>query len=511
MNRRDFVRTSTVAAAGIGAFSALTGRLIGAPASGQPVPPPSGQPVLFPHVKGVTKHVAEFVAAAKFSDLPADVIALGKKSILDGLGLAIASGKSAGAKKMQAYVQSLGLAQGGAAVLGTSLRFPARFAALANGVSIHMEDFDDSQLAVAKDRVYGLLTHPTVAVLPAVLVSAEKSGMSGADFMLNYHVGVEVECKLAEACSPRCYGDGFHSTGVFGVFGSTAASAKGRHYDVAAIERAFGIAATHAGGLRENFGTLSKPLQAGQAAEAGIVAVDLVEAGWDAADTILEANNGFFHAYGGSYDPAALIGKLGQPWTFAMPGVSIKPHPSGSLTHPGMTEMARLIKTHGIKADEVEKVDVGTNGKNLSTLIHHRPKTGLQAKFSMEYCMAVLLVSGRAGLPEFSDAAVNQPAVQQMLKRINFYEDPEADAAGFSKMTTIIKIHLKDGRTVSGRADFGKGGPIDPMSFDEVADKFRGCAEFADWPKEKTEGIVRFIDTLESAAEVRPLLALCCE
>jgi 2-methylcitrate dehydratase PrpD len=503
MTRRDFVRYSTAAAAGLGALAPWSSRLAGATAQ--------GQPASFPQVKGLTRHVAEFVAATQFKDLPPDVIELGKKSILDGLGLAIASGKSKGAKKLQAYVQSLGLVAGGAGVLGTALKFPARFAALANGVSIHLEDFDDTQLAIAKDRVYGLLTHPTVAVLPAVLVTAEKNGMSGADFILNYHVGVEVECKLAEACSPRSYGDGFHSTGVFGAFGSTAACAKGRRFDVAAIARAFAIAASHAGGLRENFGTLSKSLQAGQAAEAGIVAADLVEGGWDGAETILEANNGFFHAYGGSYDPAAIIDRLGRPWSFATPGISIKPHPSGSLTHPGMTEMLRLISTAKIRADDVEKVDVGTNSKNLSTLIHHRPKNGLQAKFSMEYCMAVLLVRGQAGLAEYDDEAVNQPAVQQMLERVNFHADPEAEAAGFDKMTTLIKIRLKDGRIISGRADFGKGSPSDPMSFNEVADKFRGCTAFARWPRDKAESIIRFIGALESATDVRALLPLCSE
>ncbi|MDB6170667.1 MAG: MmgE/PrpD family protein [Verrucomicrobia bacterium] len=498
MNRREFFRISAIAGAGLGAGTFPRSLAATAPLAAPP----------FPKIAGLTRRVAEFVSAAQYKDLPAEVVELGKKSILDGIGLAIASGNSKGCKKIQGYLGSLGLGGAGASVMGTSLRFPARFAALANGVSIHMEDFDDTQLAVAKDRVYGLLTHPTVAVLPTVLAGSEKEGMSGPEFMLNYHVGVEVECKLAEACSPRSYGDGFHSTGVFGVFGSAAACAKARNYDVAAIARTFAVAATHAGGLRENFGTLSKSLQAGQAAEAGIVAADLVAAGWDGAETILEANNGFFHAYGGTYDPEALMEKLGRPWTFATPGISIKPHPSGSLTHPGMTEMLRLIRSEGIRPEQVEKVDVGTNGKNLSTLIHHRPKNGLQAKFSMEFCLAVLLVEGRAGLAEFDDAAVVRPAIRQMVERVNFYADPEADAAGFDKMTTILRIHLKDGRVVSGRADFGKGSPSDPMSYEEVAEKFRGCAEFASWPGKKAERIVETVRTLEQCSDVRLLIPL---
>lgn len=501
MNRRDFLTTSLGAGAALG--------FLGTPKTAAAAEKPAASPAAFPQVKGLTKQVAEFVVGTKYADLPADVIELGKKSILDELGLAIASAKSKGAVMLRTYVQSLGCTQGDTTVIGTSEKLPLRFASLVNGTAIHMEDFDDTQLAVAKDRVYGLLTHPTVPVLPAVFGLAEKDGPSGKDFMLAYHVGVEVECKLAEACAPRCYNDGFHSTGVFGVFGATAGCSKARGYEVDRIARAMAIAATHSAGLRENFGTLCKPLQAGQASEAGIVACDLAALGWDGAATILEANNGFFHAYGGTYDPAAIVDKLGKPWTFAMPGVSIKPHPSGSLTHPGMTEMLRLMKTENIKGADVESVDVGTNSKNLSTLIHHHPKNGLQAKFSMEYSMAILLVAGKAGLSEYTDEAVNRPEVQEMINRIHFYADPEAEAAGFDKMTTIIKIHLKDGRTVSGRADFGKGSPADPMTFDEVAEKFRQSTAFGGWPAEKTAAIIEAVRHLEDLPDTRTLIALC--
>lgn len=496
MKRRDFIKTSLGATGAIGVMGARPAAL-GATAAGA-----------FAPAKGVTKRVAKFVANTRYGDLPADVIELGKKSILDGLGLAIASGASASAGILQKYLEAQAAA-GVVPVLGTAKRLPLRFAALANGTAIHLEDFDDTQLAVASDRVYGLLMHPTVAVLPPVLGLAETMPTSGKDFMLSYHVGVEVCCKLAEACSPRSYGDGFHSTGVFGVFGSTVGCAKMRGFEVDRIARAIAIAATHAGGLRENFGTLSKPLQAGQAAEAGVVAADLAALGWDGAENVLEANNGFFHAYGGSYDAAMILEQLGKPWTFSRPGVSIKPHPCGSLTHPGMTEMLRLIRTNQIKPADVVKVDVGTNTKNQTTLIHHQPKNGLQAKFSMEFSMAILLVAGRAGLAEYTDAVVNRADVQEMIRRVHFYADPEADAAGFDKMTTLIKIQLKDGRTVAGRADFGKGSPANPMSYDEVAEKFRECAGHVKWPAAKTAGIIAFVRDLERATDMRALTALC--
>jgi 2-methylcitrate dehydratase PrpD len=474
-------------------------------------PPSASADPAFEVRSDITAYVAKFIAGAQYSDLPAEVIELGKKSILDAFGLALVGGKSKGGQILHSYFDSLGCNSGSVRVLGTSRRLPLRFAAFANGASIHMEDFDDTQLAVAKDRVYGQLTHPTAPVFPAAIGTGDTRQVSGKEFMLGYHVGVEVACKLAEACSPRAYKNGFHSTGVFGVFGSTAACAKLRGYDADTIRQAIAIAGSQSSGLAQNFGTLMKPFHAGHAAEAGVVATDLAALGWNGDLNILEAQNGFFHAYGGSYDVDSLLDKLGHPWTFASPGVSIKPYPSGSLTHPGMTEMARLIRTEKIKAADVVQVEVGTNSQMPKSLHNHLPQKGLEAKFSMEYCMAVLLVAGKAGLGEFTDAVVSRPDMQEMLRRVRFYVDPEAEAAGYSKMTTILKIHLKNGRTLSSTENFGKGSPANPMSYDEVAEKFRGCASYADWPDEKTNRVIETVKHLEDLPDVSALTALCVE
>jgi 2-methylcitrate dehydratase PrpD len=197
---------------------------------------------------------------------------------------------------------------------------------------------------------------------------------------------------------------------------------------------------------------------------------------------------------------------LGKPWTFAEPGVSIKPHPSGSLTHPGMTEMLRLIQANGIQAKDVVKVRVGTNKNMPNALIHHRPRNELQAKFSMEFCMAILLLEGRAGLNEFTDEVVLRPDVQKMIEKVDFGVHPEAEAAGYHKMTTIIDIELANGKTVSGRADFGKGSPAMPMSYDDVAGKFRENAEFAGFPKQRAQEVVAMVRELETLPSISRLM-----
>jgi len=502
MKRRDFLR-STASAGAVMTTAGLSSVVARASDNSPCAAPP------FPQTAGLTKYIFEFVHGSRFTDLPADVVELGKKSILDGLGLALAGSRAQNGKLFQEYAASIGLPDRGSTVMGTLRKLTPRFAALANGLAIHVEDFDDTQLAVAKDRVYGLLTHPTAPVLPAVLALSEGGETSGKDFLLAYHMGVEVETKIAEAISPRHYQDGFHTTGTVGVFGSTPGCAKLRNFDESQFARSFGIAASQAAGLRENFGTMMKSFHAGHAAEIGIFSTDLAAIGWTGAEQILEADRGFFHAAGGTYDPASISQKLGRPWTFVEPGVSIKPYPCGSLTHPGMTEMQRLIRTEKIKAADVDFVEVGTNHNIPNALIHHHPKNNLQAKFSMEFSMAILLVEGKAGLGEFTDAIVNRPDVQAMIDRIRFGTDPEAEKAGYDKMTTILKIHLKDGRVISGRADFGKGSPSNPMSYEEVAEKFQGCADYAQWPADRARKIVDLVRNLEGVENMRTLTELC--
>jgi 2-methylcitrate dehydratase PrpD len=495
MRRRDFGKAS-LGVIGGAAFANATKAATPAPLDD------------FPKTPGLTKYVGTFVTQTKFENIPADVFELGKKSILDGFGLALAGSRAESAPISRKYVEQSGVCNGKATVIGTAQKTSPQFAALLNGISIHADDFDDTQLAAAKDRVYGLLMHPTVPVLPAIFALAEQRPVSGREWLLAYHVGAEVECKIAEAISPRHYQDGFHTTGTCGPFGSAAACAKLLNFDLSKTLNAFGLAASQSGGLRENFGTMTKPFQAGHAAESGIVSTGLVSLGWTAAEQILEADRGFFHAAGGSYDPSALMNRLGNPWTFASPGVSLKPYPSGSLTHPAMTELARLMELNNIQAAQVEKVDIGANHNMTTTLLHHRPKTGLEGKFSMEFCLAILLLERKAGLGQFSDKAVQRSDVQEMIRRINFYVDPEAESAGFDKMTSILKITLKDGRIITGRVAFGKGSPANPMTFDEAAVKFRGCADYAEWPQAKTERIISFVKALEEAPDMSALSPL---
>src|SRR5438046_7330324 len=308
MKRREFFASSL----GMAAASAL-------PAG--PALPPQEAANKFPDVPGLTKYVSEFIVNTKYQDIPEEVLALGRKSILDGFGLALAGSVSPMGPLIRQYVEKFAAPGSKASVIGTGMKVPTRFAALANGTFIHADDYDDPQLSVAPDRVYGLLTHPTVPVLPSVFALAETNRYTGEDLTLAYHVGVEVECKIAEAISPRHYGAGFHSTGTLGSFGGAAACAKLLKLDTKRIANALGIAGAQAAGLRSNFGSMTKPFTAGHAAENGVVAADLASIGWTASEELLEAKEGWFSAAGGGFDPEAIMNRLGKPWKFADRGV----------------------------------------------------------------------------------------------------------------------------------------------------------------------------------------------
>ena len=457
---------------------------------------------------GLTTYVADFVVSTTVEDLPGDVVALGKKSILDGIGLALSGSVAQSGVLVRRHLDELGLAPGAATVIGAGRKVAPRFAAFANGVGIHADDYDDTQLAVATDRVYGLLTHPTAPALPAALAMGEALGASGAAVMLAYHLGVEVECKIAEAIAPRHYQTGFHATATCGTFAAASAASSLLGFDVETTARALSIAGSQSAGLRENFGTMTKPFHAGRASESGVAAAQFAGMGWTATDKILEAPRGFFSAAGGGYDAGAIMDRLGSPWTFADPGVSIKPHPSGSLTHPGMTEMMRLIRENDIKAADVKHVRIGTNSNMPNALIHHRPQDELQAKFSMEFCMAILLLDRKAGLGEFTDETTQRADVKAMIDRIDFVVDEKAEKAGYHKMTTIIDVTLNDGRVIHGEADFGKGSPANPMTYEEVAEKFRENADHGRLPRAAADEVVALVRDLEKQPSIERLMAL---
>jgi 2-methylcitrate dehydratase PrpD len=452
---------------------------------------------------GITEEVARFVVDTRFDDVPEAVRSTALVHIVDTVGVMLAgSGEACARLARQVY----GTEAGQAGVFGTPRRARAADAALANGVAGHALDYDDTQLSTSEEAVYGLLTHPSVPVLAAAAALAEELGRDGRSLLTAYVVGVEVACRVADAMAPRHYQDGFHSTGTVGTVGAAAAAAHVLRLDLDATERALGIAASMASGLRENFGTMTKPLHAGRAAQNGLLAARLAESGFTASREILEARRGFFRAAGGGFDEGKIRGRLGRPFFLESPGVSIKPYPSGSLSHPAQDLILDIVRQADLAPDDVARVEVGTNSNVPNALIHHRPTTGLEGKFSLEYCIATGVLRRRAGLAEFTDEAVRDPAVQAFLPKVTVVVDPRLEAMGYRHVRTRVTVVTRDGRVLEGERESARGYPGNPMSEEELAAKFRDCALTVLAPDEAEEAYRR-LGGLAEAATVREVLA----
>ena len=491
MIRRDFFASSL----GVAAAAALGADRLRA--SGSPDSPAAAGDERSSKPPELTKYVSEWVVNTKYQDVPQEVIALGKKSILDGFGVALAGSVSPLAPLLRKYIASFRMAGGEASIIGTGIKVPPRFAALANGVAIHSDDFDDTAM-VPRNGV-----HATVPVLPPAFALCEAERCSGKDLMLAYHIGVEVQAKIATAMPARHYADGYHATGTIGSFGSAAACAKLRNLSTLQTAYAFGVTGAEASGVRENFGTMSKPFTAGHAAQNGTVGADLAALGWTAATNILEGPAGYFQAAGGGFEASALMNRLGKPWTFVSPGVLIKEFPCGTIQQPVMDLMLRLVRQKNLTADQVDKIDVTGSRLDVDTLFHHHPTTGLEGKFSMEFGVDIVLLERKATLSQFTNAVVQQPDVQDLIRRTSFSVDPRSETVkGFT-----LKIALKKGRVITEHAELAKGSPENPMSYDDVAEKFRGNAEYAKWPADKAERVIELVKSLENESDMGRLTA----
>ena len=453
---------------------------------------------------GITQEIAGYVARTRYRDIPSDVIQLARGFILDGLGVALAGSTDQCARLVQRHVRRMG-GSAECSIVGTSASAPAPQAALANGVAGHAMDYDDTQLSTSKEAVYGLLTHPTTPVLAAVLAVGQTQKITGAEFVLAYVLGVEVECRIADAINPRHYQSGFHSTSTMGGLGAAMAAGKILGMKEPQLLMTLGIAASMASGLRENFGTMTKPLHAGRAAENGVTAALLARDGFTAAPNILEARRGFFNAMAGGFDESKVSGRLGSPYFMKQPGISIKPYPSGSLSHPAQDLILDLVRAHDLKAEDIEHIDVGTNSNVPNALIYPMPKTALEGKFSIPFCMAIAVIERKAGIAQFQDRKVRDKKVIELMKRVTLYVDEELERLGYDQVRSRIRVKLKDGRVVGDRYDVARGHPTKPMSWAELTEKFRDCAGLV-LSRKKVDETIRLLEQFQDLKSLRPLM-----
>jgi 2-methylcitrate dehydratase PrpD len=303
-------------------------------------------------------------------------------------------------------------------------------------------------------------------------------GADGKTFMLAFLTGFEVECKISEWMLPEHYVKGMHSSGTVGTFGAYAAAAKLLGLTGDQLRSGFGIAASFAAGIRCNFGTMTKPLHVGRAAENGVTAALLAARGFTADPYALDGPWGFYAVHGGGVSAEKTLQGFGKTWTIVKPGVSIKPYPCGVLTHPTIDLMLKLVGENDIKPNDIDVVKVFAGSNILNPIRYPIAANHLQAKFSLPGALAMIALSRKAGKKEFSDEFVGSAPMQAMQRRIATELDPEIEKMGFDKMRSRITIRLKNGTQIEGWADERyRGGPENPLTDAEVEAKVRSCCE----------------------------------
>jgi 2-methylcitrate dehydratase PrpD len=391
-----------------------------------------------------------------------------------------------------------------------SFQTRAASAALVNGTSGHAHDYDDTQLSTAADRIFGLLTHPTIPPLAASLAVGERLGASGRTVVEAFLIGFEVECKIADAIYPTHYKQGFHTSGTIGAFGAAAATAKLLKLDRSQLAHAIGMTASMAAGIRVSFGTMTKPLHVGRAAFNGVTAAELAAKGFTAGADALDGQWGFFKVAGGGFDADRIVGVLGNPWTIVNPGVSIKPYPCGCLGHPTMDAMLTLVTRHDIKPEQIKKIRLRAGSNILNPLRYKIANTELEAKFCPPFMLSAVALRRKAGVNEFSDEFVRSAPVQAMMRRVETVFDQEIENRGFVRMLSIVEVELEDGRVLTQESGPYRGGPERPFTREEVHDKFMECGSLV-LPPDRLDAVFDRIERIEAVSNIRDFTGLLAE
>jgi 2-methylcitrate dehydratase PrpD len=344
-----------------------------------------------------------------------------------------------------------------ASVLGRTDKVDIANAALLNGISSHTFDFDDTHLKT--------IIHPAGPVASAALALGEHLAVTGREVIDALVLGIEVSCRVGNAVYPNHYDRGWHITGSTGMLGSAAACARLLRLDAARTQMALGIAASQPIGLREQFGTMTKPFHPGGAAKAGLMSALLAKHGFTSSRRALEAARGLMQVFSDKTDWAEITDRLGETWEIALN--TYKPFACGIVIHPSIDGCVQLRNQHNLKAENIEKVTIKVHSLVLELTGKKTPTTGLESKFSVYHSCAVGLIYGRAGEHEYTDDVVNRADVVALRSKVEATLDDRIDEAA-----SDIEIRTKDGRTLHVFIEHAIGSVERPMSDEQLKAKF---------------------------------------
>ena len=451
-----------------------------------------------------TDLVVDFTINQKFEDFPEQALTVAREATLDCIGVTMAGAiEPAGEIGAQWAKSCAGAPQ--STVWGHGFKTAADHAALVNGTAAHALDYDDV--------TWGLVGHPSVSLVPALIALGELTGASGKDVLLGYAVGFEVMAKIGRTTQPlHSLEARWHATGTIGSFGACAACCRLLGLNAEQTAYALGIVYSMTSGNVSNFGTMTKPFHAGLAARNGIQAAQWAQLGFTSVPHPFDGSIKFQDVFSrGLPCDMSPIEELGKDYELVDRAVVIKPYPCCVSAHTGIDAAKRLREEENVSLDDIEKIDIGVVNYTSDKLSYTRPTTGLEAKFSMQYTVTRMIQDGTLSLDTFTDPWVNDPKIQAFIPKIEMYHDEEAEKKWrMGSRPADMHVTLKDGRKINKLVKISKGNKEVPLSYDELRDKFRDCARLCldDDTVEKAIGQIDSIESLKSITELADTLSL---
>jgi 2-methylcitrate dehydratase PrpD len=448
---------------------------------------------------GVTRQLASSLADLRFEDLPKEVVARMEELFLDWVSSAFAGRNARPVEALERFAQTMGPDGGPSEILVSRRRSSPLFAALVNAASSHVVEQDD----VHNESVF----HPATVVFPAALAAAQQTGASGREFIAASVVGYETGVRVGTFLG-RSHYQVFHTTGTAGTLAAAAAVARLLGTDGETMLHALGSAGTQAAGLWEFLRDAadSKQLHTAKAAADGLLAAYLARDGLTGATRILEGQQGMAAGMSSDADPTRLVEGLGENW--AVLDTSFKFHASCRHTHPAADALLQAMQQNGLTADRVARVRARVHQAAIDVLGPVTdPRTVHQAKFSMGFVLALIALHGRAGINEFTEEALKDPALRAFHDRVEMILDPEVDAAYPRRWIGLVEVETTDGHSFISKVDIPKGDPGNPLSRTEIEYKARRLAAFQEGAS--TEEIERIIERawhLDREPDVRDFL-----
>lgn len=417
----------------------------------------SGHQPTPPGTPEVTRILTDWAIDTQGSDIPDAVRAEGLRTFVNWVGCAVGG---ASHETVDAALKGLARFSGKptSTVIGRNERLDALHAALMNGISSHVLDYDDTHLKT--------IIHPAGPVASAILALAEVQPVSGYDFLTAMILGIEAECRIGNAVYPHHYDRGWHITGTTGVFGAAIAAGKLMGLSREQMRWAMGIAGTQSSGFREQFGTMTKSFHPGRAAQNGLAAAFLAQAGFDSSNRVLEAPRGFACTMSDKQDWAEIVDGLGTSWEAALN--SYKPYACGIVIHPAIDGGIQLRDELGDRVNDIASVHLTTHPLVLELTGKRDPMTGLEGKFSVFHSAACALLRGDGAPTAFTDEVVRLPEIVDLRDRITATADPDCHSA-----SVTIDVTFRDGSTLRKVVERAIGSSDVPLTDAQISDKFR--------------------------------------